>query len=152
MGVAVSAQPNRLVVQHLTNAAQFQTVMDAGVAATSSHFVLHRLAMTRPNDRALWGQAKEAQVWMGAVLPKRHAKKAVRRNLLRRQIYSVGDEVKTSLVEGAHVVRLRRGFEADGFISASSVALKKAVRTELLDLFARACLRFGAAPPTRSSV
>jgi ribonuclease P protein component len=37
------------------------------------------------------------------------------------------------------VVRLRAGFDRKQFVSASSDALKQAVRNELMELFSRAC-------------
>jgi len=51
----------------------------------------------------------------------------------------------------AHVVRLRSGFDKARFVSASSDALKRAVRTELQVLFANApeMPRVPEAPPAR---
>jgi ribonuclease P protein component len=72
------------------------------------------------------------------MVPKRWAKRAVTRNCIKRQIYSVSAEVESGLRSGAHLVRLRSGFERSQFISASSDRLRAAVRAELLVLFARA--------------
>lgn len=79
-----------------------------------------------------------SDVWMGAMVPKRWAKRAVTRNAIKRQIYSVSAEVEPLLPEAAHVVRLRAGFDRAKFISATSEALKIAVRQELQQLFAKA--------------
>jgi ribonuclease P protein component len=73
---------------------------------------------------------------MGALIPKRWAKRSVTRNAIKRQIYTVS--AATSLPSAAHVVRLRCGFDRKQFVSASSDALKAAVRGELLQLFERA--------------
>jgi ribonuclease P protein component len=61
----------------------------------------------------------------------------VRRNLLRRQVVSLGRDLGIVLQDSALVVRLKRGFDDKVFVSASSVPLKKAVRAELSDLFHR---------------
>ena len=75
---------------------------------------------------------------MGAVVPKRWAKRAVTRNGIKRQIYNVSADFASTLPVAAHVVRLRTGFGRDQFRSAWSEALKQAVRGELLQLFERA--------------
>jgi ribonuclease P protein component len=76
--------------------------------------------------------------WVGALVPKRWAKRAVTRNAIKRQIYTVSQAALPPLPVAAHVVRLRAGFDRAQFISASSPALKRAVRGELQELFARA--------------
>ena len=109
--------------------------MNAGVLAQSPHFALHGLRLSLAGaDAPLFAFAPS---YIGVVLPKRHAKKAVRRNLLRRQVVSLGRDMNTALHDSALVVRLKRGFDEKTFISASSVPLKKAVRAELSDLFHR---------------
>ena len=77
-------------------------------------------------------------VWMGAMVPKRWAKRAVTRNAIKRQIYNVSNEFELMLPMAAHVVRLRSGFDKTQFISATSDALKVAVNQELQQLFTRA--------------
>jgi ribonuclease P protein component len=80
-------------------------------------------------------------VWMGAMVPKRWAKRAVTRNTIKRQIYSVSADFESALATAAHVVRLRAGFDRVQFASATSEVLKTAVRHELQQLFARAAAR-----------
>ena len=75
---------------------------------------------------------------MGALIPKRWAKRAVTRNAIKRQIYTVSQDFETQLPAAAHVVRLRAGFDRTQFVSATSDALKRAVRGELQALFAQA--------------
>ena len=75
---------------------------------------------------------------MGALIPKRWAKRAVTRNAIKRQIYPVSSDLEQQLKQAAHVVRLRSAFDRVKYPSASSEALKQAVRTELQQLFARA--------------
>jgi ribonuclease P protein component len=72
------------------------------------------------------------------MVPKRWARRAVTRNAIKRQIYTVSLRFATRLPLAAHVVRLRTGFDRKQFISASSEQLKLAVRLELEQLFERA--------------
>lgn len=67
--------------------------------------------------------------------PKRWARRSVTRNGIRRQIYSVAHDRAACLAPGAHLVRLRSAFAVAQFPSATSRALLRAVRAELLELF-----------------
>jgi ribonuclease P protein component len=111
-------------VQRLKTRAQFQAVLDSGVAARTAHFALHRMPP---------GPEPEPPVAVGLVIPKRWAKRAVTRNTIKRQARSVSEA--TPLPAASYVVRLRAGFT--GFRSATSDALKQVVRAELLKLFAQ---------------
>ena len=93
------------------------------------------VAIQRPTPQALF---PVQECWLGALIPKRWAKRAVTRNAIKRQIYAVSLDVEAGLKQAAHVVRLRSTFDRAKFPSASSDALKLAVRTELQQLFARA--------------
>ena len=88
-----------------------------------------------------------ADAWLGAMVPKRWARRAVTRNAIKRQIYAVAASLDAPLPQAAHVVRLRATFDRKQFVSASSCALQQAVRAELVQLFARA-----AAAPAPASV
>ena len=68
------------------------------------------------------------------MVPKRWAKRAVTRNLIKRQIYSVSADFLQQYPHAAFVVRLRREFARTEFVSASSKPLKNAVRVELQSL------------------
>jgi ribonuclease P protein component len=136
-------------VQRLKTRAQFQAVMAGSTVSRTAHFALHRLGLqadeansTGPRSEgpaALFaaGAASE-EPWIGALIPKRWAKRAVTRNAIKRQIYTVSQDFETQMPVAAHVVRLRAGFDRAQFASATSDALKRAVRTELHELFARA--------------
>ena len=76
-------------------------------------------------------------VWLGIVLPKRHARRAVTRSLLKRQIRVAVDARVKSLAAGLWVVRLRSPFDRTVYPSAASPALRRAARAELEDLFLR---------------
>jgi ribonuclease P protein component len=108
-------------VNKITQRADFDAVMSAGVVATSPHFALH---LQKP---ALVSR-------IGAVVPKRWAKRAVTRNTIKRQIYALADNLTP---HADHVVRLRREFDRKLFVSATSNALRLAVREELVQLFAK---------------
>lgn len=152
-------------MQRLKTRAQFQATMAGGTVARTAHFALHRLALDA-GSAALLSLAHEdgagtasartpkplfhiADVWLGAMAPKRWARRAVTRNAIKRQIYTVAMALDPPLMAAAHVVRLRTTFDRKHFVSASSEALKEAVRAELLQLFARAAPRSSPPPGAR---
>jgi len=129
-------------MQRLKSRPQFQSVLSGKTLAKTTHFALHRADLVLEVPAGLNRQAplfSHACVWLGAMVPKRWAKRAVTRNAIKRQIYDVSSQFEPHLGIGAHVVRLRAGFDRVQFISATSDALKNAVRTELITLFERAC-------------
>ena len=124
--------------------------MAGGTVARTAHFALHRaglvLGRTESGAAGATGLPGPAQtglsdVAMGAMVPKRWAKRAVTRNAIKRQIYSVGAEFEAILGVAAHVVRLRTSFDKTQFPSATSDMLKTAVRCELQQLFTDAAVR-----------
>lgn len=133
------------MVQRLKTRSQFQAVLGGERIASTPHFVLHRNVLPdmrhpgagdRQEPSAQLAEAKPDSVWLGAMVPKRWAKRAVTRNAIKRQIYSVSSQVVFDVPGAAHVVRLRSGFDRKQFVSASSDQLKMLVRQELLRLFA----------------
>jgi len=76
--------------------------------------------------------------WLGLVVPKRHARRAVTRTLMKRQIRHVAAACAPQLEPGLWVVRQRLPFDVKQFPSAASDALKEAARAELRALFERA--------------
>jgi ribonuclease P protein component len=120
------------VIQRLRSRQQFQAVMAGAPVAKTPHFALHRAALTSAHDgRVLF---PVADAWLGVLLPKRWAKRAVTRNTIRRQIYETARLRAGSLPQAALVVRLRSEFSRQQFISATSEVLKRAVRAELEQL------------------
>lgn len=77
-------------------------------------------------------------VWLGQVLPKRHARRAVTRNLLRRQVRAAVQRHEAALRPGLWLVRLRQPFSTRHFRSAGSGTLRAAAANELNGLLARA--------------
>ena len=134
-------------MQRLKTRAQFQAVLAGVTVSRTAHFALHRTGLdtqppppAKPGPGSAGPQALFAvkDAWLGALIPKRWAKRAVTRNAIKRQIYAVSSDPGTRLPQAAHVVRLRSAFDRAKFPSASSDALKQAVRGELQQLFARA--------------
>ncbi|WP_310614173.1 ribonuclease P protein component [Limnohabitans sp.] len=129
-------------VERLHQWSEFQAVMSAGSVARTPHFVLHQW---QPPAKASTGSGFEETptlfvdgvLMMGALTPKRWAKRAVTRNLIRRQIHAVSREFEKGLTPTAYVVRLRAAFNPSSFVSASSDVLKQTVREELKQLFSR---------------
>jgi ribonuclease P protein component len=72
-----------------------------------------------------------AGVWLGAVVPKRHARRSVTRSLLKRQIRAAVAGQADALTSGLWVVRLRAPFDRSRFVSAASDDLKQVARAEL---------------------
>jgi ribonuclease P protein component len=85
-----------------------------------------------------------AQLWLGAVVPKRHARRSVTRSLLKRQIRAAVDR-QDQLPGGLWVVRLRAPFDGKNFASAASNALRQAARDELDAVLAAALRRSAGA-------
>jgi ribonuclease P protein component len=123
------------MVQRLKSRHQFQAVMAGAPVAKTPHFALHCAGLDGTRDeRALF---PVADAWVGVLLPKRWAKRAVTRNAMRRQIYEAARGLSARLPHAALVVRLRSEFSRKEFVSASSEALKRAVRAELEQLLGR---------------
>lgn len=129
-------------MERLKQWSEFQAVMAASSVTRTPHFVLHQW---QTPDKAITGSGfaqtptlfADGVLLMGALTPKRWAKRAVTRNLIRRQVHAVAQEFGKSLKPTAYVVRLRASFSAQKFVSPSSDVLKQAVRAELQELFAR---------------
>lgn len=123
-------------MQRLKTRSQFQAVLGGQIIARTPHFALHACALApAPAQEPLF---QHADVWMGAMVPKRWARHAATRNAIKRQVYTVSSHLSDRLPQAAHVVRLRVAFDRKQFRSASSPCLKDAVRAELEQLF-RAC-------------
>ena len=68
------------------------------------------------------------------MVPKRWARRAVTRNTIKRQIYTVSAGFLHNYPQAAFVVRLRKEFSRKEFLSATSDCLKEAVRAEIVAL------------------
>lgn len=122
-------------MQALKTRAQFDAVLAGQVLAKTSHFVLH----SRDLDMQALTQLglPRGQVLLSPMVPKRWARRAVTRNLIKRQIRAMAWDQAQHWPQRGYVVRLRAGFKPPMFVSASSDVLRKAVRQELQQLFAQ---------------
>jgi len=135
-----------LTLQRLKTRPQFQAVLAGVTLSRTPHFALHQAAPLGQDATALDHPPlfSPAGLWIGAMVPKRWAKRAVTRNTIKRQVYSLSLDFAPRLAPMPHLVRLRCGFDRKTFVSATSDALKSAVRLELEQLFAKATHRSGA--------
>lgn len=150
----------------IVRSADFERVLTCAPRAKTAHFALHHLAdvPSRPvapkGVRAtelstrLMGNGTpavdESRVpmlqhpapqgwWLGLVVPKRHARRAVTRNLLKRSIRSAMAHHVDRLDKGLWVVRLRAPFDKTKFPSATSSSLQASASLELEQAWRQAC-------------
>jgi ribonuclease P protein component len=150
------------MIGRIVRSADFERVLGKPSRVRSSHFAVHHVAANpsqpakpvkdlstaggelstdgaQPLHIPVDDRPPEA-CWLGAIVPKRHAKRAVTRSLLKRQIRQAFDG-QPQLPPGLWVVRLRAPFDRKLFPSASSDALRAAARAELTQLVGRVLAR-----------
>lgn len=137
--------------------ADFAIALATPALARSPHFVLHHVAAapttpSRQNKVPLMPELSTNAApkgslsvdnltspglwWLGLVVPKRHARRAVTRSQLKRQMRIQADGRRCSLPAGQWIIRLRASFDARRYASAASPQLGTAARIELEQLFA----------------
>ncbi|HEY6511613.1 MAG TPA: ribonuclease P protein component [Burkholderiaceae bacterium] len=149
------------MIGRLRRPADFESVLATPAKARSAHFAAHHLAsQPQPQRGPVAGaptaelstedpdrcpqpvddqpKASPASWWFGVVVPKRHARKATTRNLLRRQMRGAMARHHARLAHGMWLLRLRVPFDPKHFKSAASAALRGAARAELDGLLKRA--------------
>lgn len=150
------------MIGRIVRSADFERVLGTPSRARSSHFAVHhvvaepslparRLSTADVELSTAAAPAAHTPVdekpvegcWLGTVVPKRHARRAVTRNLFKRQIRAIFENGAPSLPPGLWVVRLRAPFDRKQFVSASSDALRTAARAELAQLVGRVAKRQG---------
>ena len=159
--------PRRLpaveAMARLVTSADFERVLGSRSRARTPHFAVHHLPVAdaggpgsspdpvagdlsteskESGERPVDDLPAEPARRLGAVVPKRHARRAVTRSLLKRQIYAAGGRHAAELARGLWIVRLRAPFDRSRFVSAASPALRALARAELDELF-RAASRPG---------
>jgi len=155
----VRRQAAEAAMSRLVDSSQFERVLRAPRRAGTAHFAAHHLALAieRPagaHEEPGTGELSTEVVLpcappvenfphpgpraVGAVVPKRHARRAVTRSLLKRQIYAAADRHAAILASGLWIVRLRAPFERCAFPSAASNRLRQLARAELDALFGAA--------------
>jgi ribonuclease P protein component len=145
----------------MLRSADFEVVLGSPARVRSAHFAAHYVQQPPSQlKRRCWSvwnhelstddpegftqpvddnaQPTLDRCWYGAVVPKRHARKATTRNLLKRQIREAMRRHQEQLPYGLWLVRLRVPFDARQFRSAGSRLLSAAARDELDRLLARA--------------
>ena len=134
----------------LVNKADFERLLATRLWARSAHFAVHHVpASPHPPEKParLMISAELSttpapvcpqpvddlpnQLWLGCVVPKRLARRAVTRNLLKRQVRGAFQRHADLLPRGLWLVRLRQPFPVAEFVSAHSQALLRAARQEL---------------------
>ena len=90
-------------MQRLKSRQQFQVVMTGAPVAKTPHFALHSTGLGHASDARLLFPV--ADTWLGVLLPKRWARRAVTRNAIRRQIYETARTMAPDLPQVALVVR-----------------------------------------------
>lgn len=124
----------RARVQPLRRRAQFEAVLASPPMVQTAHFALHGRLWSA--DDAAWRATFGAPgPWLGVVVPRRWARRAVTRNAIKRQVRAVA--ALHPPPAGAWVVRLKRAWPTSEFPSATSAPLRRAVRAELLQLLAQ---------------
>ena len=150
------------MVGRLVHKADFERVLATPSRTRSAHFAVHHVASgpaprkPRPpqagTNKLSTGDARPCPqpvddlpataplsgLWLGCVVPKRHARRAVTRSLLKRQIRGAFGRHAQALSAGMWLVRLRAPFAVGEFVSARSAALAAAAHDELDRLLARA--------------
>jgi ribonuclease P protein component len=150
-------------VQRIVNKLDFERLLATRSHSRSPHFALHHVS-DGPVRRVLTAKStsiKELSTadapicpqpvddlpaptpvvtgrWLGCVVPKRHARRAVTRSLLKRQVQGVFMKHAQNLPTGLWLIRLRAPFDKTQFVSARSNALAQAAWQELDGLMARA--------------
>ena len=140
-------------LQRLRSSAQFQAVLQGATVGRTPHFALHVLRWQPRQEGAAASSLlfADAHRHAGVLVPKRWARRAVTRNTIKRQMR---EAVRAHLPElpecCALVLRLRSGYDRKVYVSATSDALKRAVRAELGQLFLQARSRWASLPsPSR---
>jgi ribonuclease P protein component len=126
--------------------ADFKKVLAIRPCARSEHFALHHLGHSRLTSAADLSTSEpgcsvgvvDEACRFGLVVPKRLARRAVTRNLVKRQGRQAFCQARPVLEGGDWLLRLRRAFDPACFVSARSQALQQLLHSELRSLFAAA--------------
>ena len=152
------------MVGRILRPADFQSVLATAPQARSAHFSVHHVAARpslakKPTKSAVVSELSTggaqscppvvdespqpplAGCWLGLVVPKRHAKRSVTRNLLKRQMREVMACQADRLTPGLWVLRLKAPFDRKLFTSPASDPLRHTAHDELQLLLQRASVR-----------
>ena len=152
------------MVGRMLRAADFQRVLATPPRSRSTHFSVHHVLASpstpkkpvkgRLSNELSTGDELSCQplvdelppaalvgCWLGLVVPKRHARRAVTRNLLKRQMRALMEIQAETLAPGLWVLRLKAPFDRKRFVSPASEPLRSSVHDELALLLQRAAAR-----------
>lgn len=142
------------MIGRLLRKSDFERVLAVPPCSRSAHFAMHYLqagpstgarsgvdTLSTGDSPKLTGSVDNlvSGLWLGQVIPKRHAPRSVRRNMLRRQVRAAMERHESRLRPGLWLVRLRQPFPKALFVSADSASLRSAASAELDRLIQRAC-------------
>lgn len=146
------------MLARLRNKADIERALAVPPCSRSAHFALHHVRQgevlletlpAKPLVQVLSTGLSTAAValvddsgatrLLGCMIPKRHARRAVTRNLLKRQARAAAQRHAHGLAPGLWLVRLRAPFARQRYVSAASPALRDAARNELERLFSQVC-------------
>ena len=144
----------------LVHRADFEELLGSPPRWRSAHFAMHYVAtrasieptvvaepgrteLSTDTSPPLQGSVDNsaAAIALGVLVPKRHARRAVTRNLIRRIVRAAFALNLSRLPAGRWLVRLKAPFSSREFVSAASPRLAAAVREELVRLLASAARR-----------
>lgn len=149
-------------VGRMRASADFERVLAQPAVVANRHFALHALAseprarvnphaepakvdlLTEPyrgnpiavdNAQTPGHQAVPPRcIWLGIVVPKRYARRAVTRSMLKRQMRSGIERFAASLPLGMWVFRLRSSYDPQRYVAAAPSELRLTVRSEVIQL------------------
>lgn len=146
----------------LLEKADFERLLGTRHRMRSTHFAVHHVLSTP--SRRLWTPSSAAteklstdpaplvhelvddcpsEQWLGCVVPKRHARRAVTRSLLKRQVRAAFERHARGLQAGLWLVRLKQGWPVSEYPSAASRALAVVAAAELDQLLSAAAAASG---------
>ena len=152
------------MVGRMLRSADFQRVLATPPQSRSTHFSVHHVSASpgiakkpvkgRLSSELSTGDAPSCPplvdelppalpvgCWLGLVVPKRHARRAVTRSLLKRQMRALMERQAEALAPGLWVLRLKAPFDRKQFVSPASAPLRSSVHDELALLLQRAAAR-----------
>ena len=153
------------MVGRILRSADFQRVLAMPPRSRSTHFAAHHVAAcpsvpAKPRRKVVPTELSTGDApscppavddppavtvepapqgqWLGLVVPKKHARRAATRNLIKRQMRAVMASAGAALPAGLWVLRLKAPFDRQVFTSPASAPLLHAARDELQLLLQRA--------------
>ena len=153
------------MVGRILRSADFQRVLSTPPRSRSPHFAAHHVAAcpslpAKPQRKVMPAQLSTGDAlscppavddspadhlqappegqWLGMVVPKKHARRAVTRNLIKRQMRALMASAGAGLPAGLWVLRLKAPFDRQAFNSPASALLLQAAFDELQLLLQRA--------------